>query len=368
MRSLLALAICCGSVAAEPVTMTFSRASLETFATVVYREALGRSVVIDDAVITSPKLVSVDLRQVAPHNLRALADAALQAQGLAVVDRAGALHITTPPAAKDQPPPAPPAPVLHVYTPRHRTPADLAAALALQPPPPEASRLVLKAPPLEVLDQLRALDQLDQAPRVHRVVGRIFELLEDRTQGVSLSAVLRAFGQRLRIGVGDPVTGTLTLASTALDAFLRLVAEDSRFRSVADQVVVVEDGAQARFQAGADVPVRGQTTVSQGTVSQAIEYRPTGLVLQVRPHGYADSTRLELKIEHTGVARTTSSGIDSPTITRRDLATVARLKPGESLVVGGLDQVSETASRGLLSSSDDGTSAKLLLILTVDPS
>jgi len=71
--------------------------------------------------------------------------------------------------------------------------------------------------------------------------------------------------------------------------------------------------------------------------------------------------------------QTKSSGIDSPTLTKRQISTTVAAQPGELIVLGGLDQNrDDRANRGFSflprfarSSSSEKTSTQVLIILQV---
>ena len=79
----------------------------------------------------------------------------------------------------------------------------------------------------------------------------------------------------------------------------------------------------------------------------SVEFRDTGVILSVTPR-VNDSGRVVLEIEQevSNVVRTTTSGIDSPTIQQRKIKTTVAIKDGESLALGGLMQERNNLNRG----------------------
>lgn len=92
-----------------------------------------------------------------------------------------------------------------------------------------------------------------------------------------------------------------------------------------------------------------QSIITPGApVVNSITLKDTGVILAVTPR-VSDSGRVVLNIEQevSNVARTTSSGIDSPTIQQRRVRTTVVVGDGQVLALGGLmqkrDGVTQTA-------------------------
>ncbi|MEO1610473.1 MAG: type II secretion system secretin GspD, partial [Pseudomonadota bacterium] len=105
--------------------------------------------------------------------------------------------------------------------------------------------------------------------------------------------------------------------------------------------LVVMDSRTATLQIGDQVPVVTQT--SQGTqnadapVVNTVELKDTGVILEIKPRvNDAGKVILDISQEVSSVTRTTSSGIDSPTIQQRKIKTTVVVGDGEVLALGGL--------------------------------
>lgn len=106
--------------------------------------------------------------------------------------------------------------------------------------------------------------------------------------------------------------------------------------------LMVLDNRKAVLRIGDQVPIATQSAVditSTNTVVNTIELRDTGIILTVVPR-VNDSGRVILDIEQevSDVIKTTTSGIDSPTIRQRKVTTTVVVKDGDSLALGGLIQ------------------------------
>ena len=121
-------------------------------------------------------------------------------------------------------------------------------------------------------------------------------------------------------------------------------------RVLSSPSLVVLDNKKATLQVGDQVPVVTQS--SRGTASgdapivNNVELRDTGVILNVTPR-VNDSGRVILDIEQevSTVVKTTTSGIDSPTIRQRKIKTSVVISDGEALALGGLIQERETTGK-----------------------
>ena len=116
---------------------------------------------------------------------------------------------------------------------------------------------------------------------------------------------------------------------------------------ISSPTLMVLDNEKATLQIGDEVPIATQTSTdnSSGTAPTitSIEYRDTGVILTVTPN-ISRNGRVVLDVvqEISSVAQEQTSGIDSPTIRQRKVATNVMLRDGDTLALGGLVQESDT--------------------------
>jgi general secretion pathway protein D len=111
--------------------------------------------------------------------------------------------------------------------------------------------------------------------------------------------------------------------------------------------LVVLDNKTATLQVGDQVPIVTQTargiTATDAPIVNSVQLKDTGVILSVTPR-VNDSGRviLDIQQEVSSVVKTTTSGIDSPTIQQRKIKTSVVVTDGEALALGGLIQERET--------------------------
>ena len=111
--------------------------------------------------------------------------------------------------------------------------------------------------------------------------------------------------------------------------------------------ILTLDNREATLEVGDQVPTVAQTSVSTDNPSaplvSTVNMRNTGVILSVTPRiGKSGMVFLDISQEVSNVIPTTTSGIDSPTIQQRKIASTVAIQDGESVALGGLMRHSET--------------------------
>ncbi|MCW3783541.1 type II secretion system secretin GspD [Defluviimonas salinarum] len=126
-------------------------------------------------------------------------------------------------------------------------------------------------------------------------------------------------------------------AGVALNALASITDVDV----VSSPSLVVLDNQEARLQIGDEVPIATQQVQDTGNpnapIVNTISFRDTGIILTVRPR-VSESGRVIMDIEQevSSVSSTTTSGIDSPTISTRKIKTSVAMSDGQTIALGGL--------------------------------
>ncbi|MEP2990032.1 MAG: type II secretion system secretin GspD [Parasphingorhabdus sp.] len=139
------------------------------------------------------------------------------------------------------------------------------------------------------------------------------------------------------------------LGSTA-SAVLNTLQSKTNVQVLSAPKILTLNNEPATLQVGDQVPI--VTQQSQGTVSPGapivnnIELRDTGVILQVTPRVNDSGTIiLDISQEVSDVASTTTSGINSPTIQQRRLASTVATRSGQMIALGGLIRNRQTKQK-----------------------
>jgi general secretion pathway protein D len=114
--------------------------------------------------------------------------------------------------------------------------------------------------------------------------------------------------------------------------------------------LMVLNNQTATLQVGDQVPIvtqQAQSVVSPGApIVNNVELRDTGVILKVTPRvNESGVVTLDIAQEVSDVARTTTSGINSPTIQQRRLSSTVTTRSGQMIALGGLIREATTRSK-----------------------
>ncbi len=131
---------------------------------------------------------------------------------------------------------------------------------------------------------------------------------------------------------------------TGIQAALNMLAVDKRVNILSSPHIMVADNQQAKIQIGDSVPISGpQTVTTAGLPITSTQYLDTGIILTVTPRISAGGVvNLEVLQEVSNATKTTSSTLDSPTISKRTAKSQVTVQSGETTILGGMIQENKT--------------------------
>lgn len=383
---------------AEPLALDFRSVSVVQFSESVYREILGRDLVIAPDVLKIAETVTVKVKSVEREALPALVARTLASVGVDAVDRDGVLYLerissssvvdqvqsatvvdTVPAALPDLAQAAFDAlgDDVIAYAPRARPASYLAGVLSslrLSHPHVDGRDVVLIAASGDRhAKAVQLLGQLDRLAGSLVMRAAVVEMTDSSDDSFNLASVFKLLDAKLSVQVNGGRTGAnyVRLESSSVNALLSMMRNDSRFELKSTPVVRVHHGKETMLSVGSSVPIRsGVTYVNGGAVVDNFEYKDSGLRLSVLPEIYQDSIGVQLKHEISSFVDTASSSIDSPTLNRRALETFVVTKPGDVVVMAGLEEESiSNGSSGLsflpfnFGRNSSNRNSKILLLL-----
>jgi general secretion pathway protein D len=132
-------------------------------------------------------------------------------------------------------------------------------------------------------------------------------------------------------------------------AILDLLSSITSTKVISTPRLLVLSNETARLQVGDVVPIITQsatsTVTSNPSIVNNVTYKETGVVLEVTPRvnsgGYVT---MDVNQSVSNVVNTTTSTIDSPTFQQRRLTSTISVKTGETILLGGLIQQSDSRS------------------------
>jgi len=407
-RLLAVLCLATNAALADPVTLDFKGATVVDVVQTVVREIMKKDYVIAPDVLSSDRRISVSVKKADTANLVPLLDGILKTVQVQMVERENVYYIekqlpqempgnlpakaATPFPANEQGLGLPTAPKavkeenkipeeIDSYKPKGRSVEFLAAvAKAAGANVIEfkgKSDSLVYSGTKEAMEKARViLNQVDTAPVSISVRAVLVEFTDGKTDSKSISIALNLLAGKLGAvyQAGNALVNALTYKGGNLNAALSMIEGDSRFKYVAEPTLRVMDGESAKLTVGTEVPTRGAITKdNQGNAQQSIEYRTAGVVINLEPRVLDGMVTLKIGQQISSFSLTTTSNIDSPTILKRESQTTVAVKPGELVMLAGMDEdrTSKSASglsfvpKWAHSSNEESSRSQLVLLLEV---
>ena len=194
---------------------------------------------------------------------------------------------------------------------------------------------------------------------------------------------LGGLGTDLAKGLGNGFS--YRFSSNQLQAFLVAQASQNKLNILASPQIMVADNKEARIEVGEEVPIVTSeyvplTTQNIDQTSRNIEYRNTGVILEVTPRiNDKGLVALDISQEVSKAQKIEAGGIQSPTITNRKAETSLVVQNATTVVIGGLigaesgktvrgvPFLSSIPILGYFFSSTGQTKAKTELIILITP-
>ena len=157
------------------------------------------------------------------------------------------------------------------------------------------------------------------------------------TGPAGISALIPSFSYTI-VDNADQVRVALNALSTV-----------SEINVLSSPTLMVLDNQTATINVGDEIPVPARQSVSNvdpsaPTVNE-IQFRKTGVTLSVTPRvNKGGLVTMEIKQEVSTAVDTTTSNIDAPTIQNRLIESVVAINSGETIILGGLIQTTETTA------------------------
>ncbi|EBT6265756.1 type II and III secretion system, partial [Salmonella enterica] len=222
--------------------------------------------------------------------------------------------------------------------------------------------------------QIRALmPVIDTRPEQVDVTAYVYEVNTDERNGSGLALAAKLLNGHFSISTGtrQGYGNFIRFSSGSLDALYELFRTDNRFSLVTGAHSQVVSGSSAMLAGGASVPTLGSVSYENGTPVQSVEYRNTGVTLQVSPVVTEDLISMNINEQLSDYSETTTGVNNSPTFTNRQITTTVNMKDGDIIVLSGLTQDKDgKQSTGLSflpkswsTKSDQKTGMDLLIVL-----
>ena len=394
------------SVAAKPIAFNFSKVDLNKFLDATYGEVLHKNYVQTPELMAQGKKVSVRI-SVEESELLPFLVGFLDQLGVEQRETGGVVYLApkslaAPQALQVSSAPAMPvdlssplpvafgglqpvstAPLVRkdydVYTPVARTGEFICAFVGAMFSPGAchvSGPVVVLKLDTEDMDKLHPLlEKIDTVAGRVKINATFVEVTSTGRDGFGMSVLANVLGSQLGVTLGTPSSAAaISLKGTNFSAVIDAIKRDSRFKQIAAPSGAVYSGERFSIVTGEDVPTLGDIQLdNKGNTSQAVVYRPSGVILDVVPRVVrgTNGSRVEavIKAQVSSFVATTNGVNGSPKLSKREVQTVQLLDDGEVLVLGGLNTSKTTNSTATFfglpfGHGHEADSTELLLILT----
>jgi general secretion pathway protein D len=206
------------------------------------------------------------------------------------------------------------------------------------------------------------IKKLDVVPQQVLIEATIAEVTLNNNLQYGLQWFFTHGGSKLQLTTATTGNGTSAdiapgfpgfnyiLGGNQTKVILSALSDLTHVTVVSSPELLVLDHQTAALQVGDQVPIIVQsaqsTLTSTAPIINSIEYLNTGVILQVTPRVNATG-QITLDIDQavSDVAKTTTSTIDSPTISQRRIVTSVVVQDGSTVALGGLITNNRTNGR-----------------------
>ncbi len=256
---------------------------------------------------------------------------------------------------------------------------------------PVNNALVIRCLPSEYSEIQAALRQLDVQPLQVLIEASVAEVtLTNQLQyGIqyyfqnSHTQVIQTTSQTQNVSANLPGFAAILTEGKSIPVVLSALQALTTVTVLSAPEVLVLNNQTANLQVGDEVPIETEqsqsTLTSNAPVVNSIQYENTGVILKVTPRvNTGGLVTMDISQEVSEVSTTTTSTLNTPTISERLIGTSVAIHDGQTVALGGL--ISDNRSNGksgipflqnipylgnlFSTTNDSGTRTELLVLLT----
>lgn len=363
--------------AESPVSLQFKGVSLIEFAESTYKSLLGKDFVTSPDLAMLDKKITLNIKAISKSELPEFLKTVLAKSGINVTQKGDIIYLEKmPDTTITQVPIAPIASApqvtteplslaklatlpekVEVYSPRYRTAYYLQNLLIQsgfdfpRSTDQKADLLILAGDESRVKLALDLLLLLDTPNPQVLVKALLYEVNNTNGNGSGFKLAFNLLDGKVGVGINQGATvpalsGSVSIKASNIEAIIGAFSSDSRFKLISTPVLRVQDGKNGRFIVGSQVPVLGAMQLDKnGNPVQSIEYRDSGVILDISPSIRQASIDLQVQQTLSTFVETTVGVTTSPTLLKREINTALSIEDGGVVMMGGLNSESSTAGR-----------------------
>lgn len=224
--------------------------------------------------------------------------------------------------------------------------------------------ILIQANPQQYASIQKLLVELDVPPRQVLIDAKIYEVSMTGAFASGVQAYLQSRGAKDGLSLNTrQLAGALTSGGVGLSAgllvgrsrellgTLSLNESTNRAKVISSPSIIATDSIGASINVGQEVPtltaqaVTGVQSGGNSLFANSIQNRSTGVTLNIKARVTpAGIVTLEVNQEVSSPIPTTSSGISSPSFSKRSVSTQVTLQDGDTIAIGGIISESNTSA------------------------
>lgn len=207
----------------------------------------------------------------------------------------------------------------------------------------ESGTVSITGTPYQLAEARKKMRQIDRPVTQCLLAAQLIEISHGKTLNLGLTYTMPTYTHS-----GSETSGSSALKGPWLPKLSFGVTSQAeralnKGKVISRPVVLARNGEKATIKFGDEVPVMSTTSTTTST-NVTVTYKDVGTNLEVTPVINTETGDISLKIDATVSNITqyvTQGSTRAPQINTRNINTVAHIKSGESLVIGGLMSVTD---------------------------
>ena len=258
--------------------------------------------------------------------------------------------------------------VLYKYKPSYRTPEELAGAVTDKSAVSWTSDYIFfNDIPGEIAKFKQMMANADIPRKSVTLRGYLYATTKSKTNVNALTGLVNLLTGKLNYRFeANASQGYFSISSSTLTALLPLLDSSSEYVQLSSPISKTLSGKQVTLKVGSSTPVLTGTTTDNGTVTQNIEYRDSGLVWQITPIVFANRSELDF-YQSDSAFKTTETGVNNtPTLDNRSLTTTVSMRSGDVVILAGYgldEKTNKSEGWGFLSGKSDNINRSDFVLL-----
>ena len=201
-----------------------------------------------------------------------------------------------------------------------------------------------------LIEVLIAEINLDETNKLGVEWQHIFDLGGSATGTLGIDSSMGIINTSATVPIGSGLSYVIG-NTERFKAALRASASENNVQILSSPHILASDNQKASIDIGSEVPVvssQTQTTddvtaPGRTTTQQSVQYRNTGIILNVTPHiNDKGLVRMEISQEVSELSDKQVEGVSSPVFNKRKAETVLAVQDGQTIVIGGLIKKTKT--------------------------